>query len=201
MPSSRSSGNAVAHGVETEDERRNAGKPPEGRLRLSVGRSGGQVIFRCEDDGRGIDLIAVRKKAEDAGMIPRGVNLSENDLTALLLRGGISTSTTVTDASGRGVGLDIVQSAMSQLNGKAKVITKPGAGTTFELSVPVSVSSVQGLTVEAANDVVTIPLENVRTCLRLEAREISSADTGASIVYDGRAIPFVTLVARALWRY
>ncbi len=190
--------NAVAHGVETEDERRKAGKPPEGRLRLSVGRSGGLVVFRCEEDGRGIDLIEVRKKAEDAGLIPRGGNVSENELTALLLRGGISTSAKVTDASGRGVGLDIVHSAMTQLNGKAKVTTKQGAGTTFELSVPISVSSVQGLSVEAANDVVTIPLENVRTCLRLQAREISSADTGASIVYEGRAIPFVTL-SRALF--
>ena len=190
--------NAVAHGIEPEAERRKAGKTPAGHLKLSVGRSAGQIIFRCEDDGRGIDLAAVRAKAEEAGLLARGAKVSEDDLTALLLRGGISTSAKVTDASGRGVGLDIVHSAMTQLNGKAKVSTRQGAGTVFELSVPVSVSSVQGLSVEAANDVVTIPLDSVRTCLRLDAKEISSAETGASIVYEGRAIPFVTL-ARALF--
>ncbi len=185
--------NAVAHGIEPEAERRAAGKPPVGRLKLSVGRGGGHVIFRCEDDGRGIDLEAVRAKAEETGAIARGAKVSRDDLTGLLLRGGISTSAQVTNASGRGIGLDVVHSTVTQLNGKTKISTEPGVGTTFELSVPISVSSVQGLSVEAANDVVTIPLDSVRTCLRLEAKEISSAETGASIVYNDQAIPFVTL--------
>lgn len=190
--------NAVAHGIETEADRRLADKAPAGHIRLSVTRGSGQIVFRIEDDGRGLDLAAVRGKAEEAGLIGRDAPMNDSELTALLLRGGISTSARVTDAAGRGIGLDVVQSAMTQLGGKASVTTKAGAGTAFELSVPVSVSAVQGLLVVAGSDVVTIPLDSVRTCLRLEAHQISSAETGASILYEGEAIPFVTL-SRALF--
>ncbi|MCA0201794.1 MAG: response regulator [Proteobacteria bacterium] len=190
--------NAVAHGIEPEAERRKAKKPAEGRIKLAVTRSAGQIVFTVTDDGRGIDMAAVRAKAEEAGLIHRGDAPSESELTALLLRGGISTSARVTDAAGRGIGLDVVQTAMAQLSGKARVTSKAGAGTTFELSVPVSVSALQGLLVDAGSDVVTIPLDSVKTCLRLEASDISSAETGASILYEGEAIPFVTL-SRALF--
>lgn len=190
--------NAVAHGIEPAAERTKAGKPAEGRIKVSVTRGTGYISFRCEDDGRGIDLAAVRKKAEAAGAISAQANVSDEDLTAILMRGGISTSARVTDASGRGIGLDVVQSALTQLGGKVKVETAPGKGTSFELTVPVSLSSVQGLLVEAAGDIVTVPLDAIQTCLRIEASQISTADTGASIVYEGQAIPFISL-SRALY--
>ncbi len=190
--------NAVAHGIESPDERIAKGKPAEGRLKMSVTRAGGQVVFSISDDGRGFDLVAVRDKAEEAGLIHRGDAPSESDLIEILMRGGLSTSARVTDAAGRGIGLDVVRSAMSQLGGRSRIATKSGGGATIELSVPVSMSALQGLMVEAGADVVTIPLDNVRTCLRIEARDISSAETGASILYEGQAIPFVTLF-RALF--
>jgi two-component system chemotaxis sensor kinase CheA len=190
--------NALAHGIETPSARRAAGKPAAGRVTLSVSRRDGQVIFRCADDGCGIDLTAVRKKAEESGLISNATKVSAEDLTALLLRGGISTSAGVTDAAGRGVGLDIVQTSLAQLGGKVSVQTQPGAGTVFELTVPVSVSSLQGLVVDAGDEAVTIPLDAVRTCLRLSATEISAASTGASIVFEGQAVPFISL-ARALF--
>jgi len=190
--------NALAHGIETPAERRAANKPPAGRVTLSVTRRSGQVVFRCADDGRGIDLAAVRKKAEENGLVSSAAQLSPEDVIALLLRGGISTSAGVTDAAGRGVGLDIVQTSLAQLGGKTSVETQPGAGTAFELLAPVSVSSLQGLVVDAGGEAVTIPLEAVRTCLRLNTSEISAASTGASIVFEGQAVPFVSL-ARALF--
>lgn len=190
--------NAIAHGIESESERRNAGKPPTGRLTLSVARHAGQIVFRSADDGRGIDIAAVRKKAEEAHLIAPGSSPSTDDLLALLLRGGISTSTNVTDAAGRGVGLDVVQTALAQLGGKLGVKSTSGSGTAFELTVPMSVSSLEGLMVETAGDAVTIPLDAVRTCLRVKAEDISSTSTGMSTLFEDRAVPFVSL-ARVLY--
>lgn len=190
--------NAVAHGIESEADRKAAGKAGEGRIAISVTRGSGSIAFRCEDDGRGIDMAAVRKKAEDAGVISAQGSTSAEELTAILMRGGISTSARVTDASGRGIGLDIVQSTIAQLGGKVTVGTTAGKGTTFELVVPVSLSSVEALLVEAAGDKISIPLDAIRTCQRIEAAQISTAETGASIVFDGQVIPFITL-SRALY--
>jgi len=190
--------NAVAHGIEPEAERKKAGKLPAGRLSLSVARRAGQIVFRCADDGRGIDMAAVRRKAEEAGLIQPGAAPSTDDLFAVLLRGGISTSTQVTDAAGRGVGLDVVQTALAQLGGKVGVESTPGSGTAFELTVPVSVSSLEGLTVETAGNPVTIPLDAVRTCLRIKSDDVSTASTGTSILFEDQVIPFVSL-ARVLY--
>jgi len=190
--------NAVAHGIETEAGRAVVGKAPAGKLTLSVFRRAGQIVFRCEDDGCGIDLAAVRRRAEERGQIAPGANPSEEELRQLLLQGGISTSATVTDAAGRGVGLDVVRSSLVQLGGRVSVQTNPGVGTAFELVVPISVTSLQGLLVEAGGDSVTIPLDAVRACLRVDAGEISSAATGTSIFYRDKAIPFISL-ARALF--
>jgi len=190
--------NAIAHGIETEAEREVAGKTPAGRLILSVFRRQGQIVFRCEDDGRGVDLAAVRHTVFQSGRLAPGAEPTDDVLTDLLLQGGISTSATVTDVAGRGVGLDVVRSAMSQLNGKVTLQTTPGKGTVFELIAPLSMTSLQGLVVEAGGDAVTIPLDAIRTCLHLSSTEISSADTGASILFEGAAVPFVSL-ARALF--
>jgi len=190
--------NAVAHGIETEADRSAVGKAPAGKVTLSVFRRGGQIVFRCEDDGRGIDLEGVRRRAEERGQIAPGANPSAEDITQLLLQGGISTSAAVTDAAGRGVGLDVVRSSLSQLGGRVSVQTNLGIGTAFELVVPVSVTSLQGLLVEAGGDSVTIPLDAVRACLRVGAGEISSAAAGTSILHGDKAIPFVSL-ARALF--
>lgn len=190
--------NAIAHGIEPENERKAAGKPPVGTLKLTATRRGAFIEFRFEDDGRGIDMVAVRKKAEDAGILARGARASDEELTSLLLRGGISTSTQVTATAGRGVGLDIVSVAASQLKGKVEVKSQPGRGTAFQLTVPISVSSIEGLIVEAAAETVTIPLDAVKVCLRVGAGEISNAATGASILFESQAIPFVPL-SRALF--
>jgi two-component system chemotaxis sensor kinase CheA len=185
--------NAVAHGIETEAERIAAGKPPAGAVTLSVFRRAGQIVFHCEDDGRGVDLDSVRRKAEQMGQVAPGTAASADDLKIILLRGGISTSTTVTDAAGRGVGLDVVRTSLDQLGGKVTLETTAGRGTSFELVVPVSLTSLQGLVVKSGGDFVTIPLDAVQACLRVNANEISSASTGASILYEDKAVPFVSL--------
>ena len=142
--------NAVAHGIEAGDaERSAAGKPAEGRVTLRVSQRGRLVSFACTDDGRGIDLDAVRRIAQRKGLgLENGRTMERDELLRLLLKGGISTSGTVTDVSGRGIGLDVVREAAERLGGEATVRTDAGKGTTIELVVPLSIASFHALVVE-----------------------------------------------------
>ncbi len=186
--------NAVAHGIESEAERRAAGKPPEGRLRIEVRRRGHRAVFVCRDDGRGVDLDAVRRAVQRKGLRPaEATDLSTDELLQLLLDGGISTSGDVTQIAGRGVGLDVVREAVSQLRGEVTIRTDRGQGTTLEIVVPVSLSAVDALVVEAGGRVVAIPLEAVKRTLRVGVDDLARSAQGASILFEGRVIPFAPL--------
>jgi two-component system chemotaxis sensor kinase CheA len=190
--------NAVAHGIEAESERVAAGKPAAGRITVDVTRRGQKILFTCSDDGRGIDLAAVRKAAVARGLLnPAAGDCGADDLVRVLLHGGISTSAAVTDVSGRGVGLDVVREALERLGGEVAVRTEPGRGTTFELVIRRSVTSMAALLVEAAHGagVVALPLDAVRQIVRLNSGDVASAAAGASILHDGKAIAFIPLAA------
>jgi two-component system chemotaxis sensor kinase CheA len=190
--------NAVAHGIETESERVAAGKPAAGRITVGVSRRGQEILLTCSDDGRGIDLQAVREIAVQRGLLsPSAADYPADDLVRLLLRGGISTSATVTDVAGRGVGLDVVREALERLGGEVAVRVEPGRGTSFELVIPRSVTAVKALHVEAVphGDVLALPLDGVRAIVRLAAGDIACASAGASIIHDGKAVPFIPLAA------
>jgi two-component system chemotaxis sensor kinase CheA len=189
--------NAVAHGIENTAERLAAGKPAEGRIVVEVERRRRYAAFRCSDDGRGFDLDAVRRTAEARGLLPPGGATDQQALVDLVLRGGISTSTTVTEVAGRGIGLDVARDVAEQLGGEVSVITAAGVGTTVELVVPLSLLSLHGLVVEAAGTVATVPLDSVRTCVRLLPAQAAAATAGGRLAYDGQAVPFLPLT-RAL---
>jgi two-component system chemotaxis sensor kinase CheA len=182
--------NAVAHGIEAVDDRRKLGKPETGRVSVAVARRGRLIVFRCSDDGRGLDLDAVRGVAIRRGLVDgRADRHGAEELVQLLLRGGISTSPSVTEVSGRGIGLDVVRAAIERLGGDVVVETHSGTGTSFELVVPPSLASMEALVVDAAASELSIPLDAVKSAIRLGAADIS----GASILYGGEAIPFVML--------
>jgi two-component system, chemotaxis family, sensor kinase CheA len=186
--------NAVVHGIEPEAERVAAGKPAEGRVLVQAERRGRLVALRCTDDGRGFDLGAVRRVAEARGLLPAGgPEPDEQTVVDLALRGGVSTSERVTEVAGRGIGLDVARDVADQLGGEVSVRTTPGAGTTVELVVPLALMSVQGLVVEAAGTVACVPLDAVRTCVRLSPEQAASTAGTGRLVHDGRALPFVPL--------
>jgi two-component system chemotaxis sensor kinase CheA len=190
--------NAVAHGIEAESERSAAGKSPEGKVILEVVRRGSRVSFVCRDDGRGVDLEAVRRIALRRGSLSgEAQKLGPEELLRVLLKGGISTSGAVTEISGRGIGLDVVREAASRLGGEVTVRTEAGTGTSIEILVPVSLSSLDALLVEAGNQAAAIPLESVRRTLRLSPTDVARTAEGESIVFEGKVIPFAPL-ARAL---
>jgi two-component system chemotaxis sensor kinase CheA len=190
--------NAVAHGIENAAERVATGKPAEGRVVVEVERRGRFAAFRCTDDGRGFDLPALRRIAESRGLLRSGgTGPDEQTLVDLVLRGGISTSASVTEVAGRGIGLDVARDVADQLGGDVHVRTDAGAGATVELVVPLALLSLHGLVVAAAGTVATVPLDAVRTCVRLLPEQAASAAATGRLAHDGQALPFLPL-ARAL---
>jgi two-component system chemotaxis sensor kinase CheA len=177
--------NAVAHGIEPVEVRRRAGKPDEGRVTVEVGRRGTRIVFTCRDDGRGVDVDAVRRAATRAGIDT--ATLGPADLTALVLRGGISTAGQVTELSGRGVGMDMVRDTAQRLGGEVSIASVPGRGTTVELTVPLSLLAVESLLVEAAGTVAVVPLDAVRQCVQL------TGTVDGTIRYGAHTVPYLPL--------
>ncbi|WP_305788915.1 hybrid sensor histidine kinase/response regulator [Symbioplanes lichenis] len=191
--------NAVVHGLEDESTRLAAGKPAEGQVVVTVERRGRYAAFKCTDDGRGFDLAAVRRTAEARGLLtPGSPDPGEAVLLDLVLHGGISTRSTVDEVSGRGIGLDVARDVADQLGGDVTVRSDRGHGSTVELVLPLALLALHGLVVEAAGTVATVPLDAVRTCLRLEPDQAAAAAVTGKLAHDGTALPFLPL-ARALY--
>ncbi|MGH7656106.1 MAG: hybrid sensor histidine kinase/response regulator [Gemmatimonadaceae bacterium] len=185
--------NAVAHGIEANgDARRAAGKSEDGHVRMQVSQRGRLVSFTCADDGTGIDLAAVLRAARRNGL-PADDTPDSAGLLRLLMRGGLSTSTSVTNVSGRGIGLDVLREAAERLGGEATARTEPGQGTTIELVVPVSVASFSALVVEAGGAVLAIPVDAVLGARRLARDDIVRTEMRESVLLDGEAIPLAAL--------
>ncbi|HZE90495.1 MAG TPA: response regulator, partial [Rhizobacter sp.] len=184
--------NAVAHGIEDPAHRLAARKPANGRVAIEVLRRGRQVVFRCSDDGAGIDFEAVRRSAQRKG-VPGVPALGSDALLQLLLRGGLSTSGSVTEVAGRGIGLDVARETAQRLGGELSAQTVAGRSTTLELRVPLSLASLEALLVETSGSVVAIPLDAVRCTLRLATQDIARSAQGDTLVHEGRAVPYVAL--------
>ncbi|MEN2426614.1 response regulator [Chromobacterium vaccinii] len=188
--------NAVAHGIETPEQRAASGKDASGRIALEVSRRGYMVWFRFRDDGRGIDRDALR-----AALAKRGQHAPADDaaLLARLLEGGVSTSGAVTELSGRGIGMDVVRAAMGKLGGNARVSSDAG-GTTFELCVPLSLAAMEVLLLEADGRAMALPLDAVRGTLRVPREQVVHSADGGSIVYEGQLLPLLPLAIGAAGR-
>jgi two-component system chemotaxis sensor kinase CheA len=183
------------HGLETPEERRAVGKSPTGRFSLKVQRRGGRVSFRCEDDGRGVDLGRVRQVAVERGVVSvsEAEALDEHGLLDLLFQPGFSTARAITDVSGRGVGLDVVRDTVRRLKGDVYITSRLGQGTCITLEVPLTLASLEVLSVEAGGQRLLIPLEALTGAIHLPAEAVSWTGARACISYAGEALPFLPL--------
>ncbi len=166
--------NAIDHGLETPDVRRRAGKPDEGTLRISAERLGDDVVLRVADDGGGINPNRIRAVAVERGLYSQDevANLSEDEAIRLIFSPGFSTSTTVTDISGRGVGMDVVLENVRRLRGAIDIETELGRGTTFVIKLPLTLAILQVLLVRVGLHMYAVPLHAVRETLRLQPEAI-----------------------------
>lgn len=192
--------NSVAHGIEDPVRRTELGKPTAGSIDIAIERRGHRVSITCHDDGQGLDLSSLRTIAIERGLISsESAMMGESALAQLLLRGGLSTTRSVTGISGRGVGLDAVRHAVEALKGEVALDSVPGKGTTVRIQVPLSLSAMPALSLELDGEGVLVPLDNVRQALRISPKDISHDGKGERIVVEGQVIPFLPL-ERALNR-
>jgi two-component system chemotaxis sensor kinase CheA len=180
--------NAVVHGIETPAARTTAGKPQDGRIAVTVVPRGRRVAITCEDDGRGLDLDAIRKAAANRG-VATGSATDPVQVFELLLRGGITTSKQVDELAGRGIGLDVVRDAAQRLGGEIEVTTSRGRGTAITVIVPVSMAAVAILTVSAGDRWVAIPQAAVRRVGRVPEGAIVASGSGMSLAFDDAIVP------------
>jgi two-component system chemotaxis sensor kinase CheA len=187
--------NAVDHGLETPEERRALGKAPTGRFTLSVERRGSRVAVHCQDDGRGVDLNRVRQVALTRGLATAEQldAMDEPALLDLLFQPGFSTARSITDVSGRGVGMDVVKETALRLKGEARMTSRPGLGSRVTVEVPLDLASLEVLGVESAGHQWLLPLEALSGAAHMPTETISWTGSRASITYEGQVLPFLPL--------
>ena len=187
--------NAVAHGIERQQDRLAAKKTAAGRVEMRVEQRGTRVAFICRDDGRGIDVEAVRQVAIRNGLVTasQANSLGLEEAVKIIMRSGVTTTRTADEVSGRGIGLDVVRETVAHLNGDVSIHSDLGKGTTLEISVPVSLSSLPALEVDAGGMVAALPLDAVKQTLRLADSDIARSTERDSIVFEGRVVPFLSL--------
>ena len=187
--------NAIDHGIEPPDERVAKGKPRTGTITLTASQQGSQVVIDISDDGRGIDTEKIKREAVKRGFIAEGKvkDLVDEQVYSLLFIPGFSTSETVTEVSGRGVGLDVVRENISKLKGIVEVDSKPGQGSRFILKLPLTLGITESLFVACGNETFSLPIENVIETIRVNQGEIQTVEGKEVITLRGQILPLVRL--------
>ncbi len=175
--------NAVSHGIETRAQRRANKKHEVGKITIAMAREGGEVVLTVADDGGGIDLEAIRGKAKERGLLVEGDELSDNDVMQFILESGFSTAKEITQISGRGVGMDVVNSEIKQLGGSLHIDSKFGRGTTFTVRLPFTLAISHALLVQVAEENYAIPLSSIEGIVRLSTDELERLYNGQKGYY------------------
>lgn len=190
--------NAVDHGIETAPERLAAGKNAEGTLRLSAEHRSGRILIRIADDGRGIDRTRVLAKAVEKGLVAPDAQLSNEEIDNLIFAPGFSTAQTVSSISGRGVGMDVVRQNVKDLGGRITIESEHGQGTSFTLTLPLTLAISDGMIVSVDDQALVVPLANVVESLSPEPAQVQGLGASRRMLnVRGRFIPIIS-VAEAI---
>jgi chemosensory pili system protein ChpA (sensor histidine kinase/response regulator) len=176
--------NSLAHGIEAPEQRRTAGKPEIGTITLSLHREGAELVLELSDDGAGLNFDAIRAKGEEKGFLLPGQPASQEELIALLLRPGFSTAKAVTQISGRGVGMDVVNAAIRAMRGALLIQTEPGQGSRFIVRLPFSLAVTQALLAKAGNAIFAIPLLSIELVTRIQESAFQAYLTGEQVQHQ-----------------
>lgn len=181
--------NAVDHGIEEKEVRQSAGKPELAVLQIQAVNFGTQILIRVKDDGAGINVESVRQKALQQGLIEPSDELTNQELYTLIFRPGFSTAASLTDVSGRGVGMDVVGTAISKLDGSIRVNSKPGKGTTFSISLPTTMGMTRAVMVETCGKRFAVPMQSILQIAQFEPRDYSKGEEGDFVSFANEQLP------------
>ncbi|UAK26041.1 chemotaxis protein CheA [Sphingomonas nostoxanthinifaciens] len=181
--------NAVDHGIETPAEREAVGKPAEGVVCLSAEHRSGRIVISITDDGRGINRERVRSKAIERGIIPADAVLTTEEIDNLIFAPGFSTAEQVSNISGRGVGMDVVRKNVQALGGRIGIVSTPGQGSTFSLSLPLTLAVLDGMIVRVGDETFVVPLAHIVESLRPAETEVRQIGTASLINVRGSYVP------------
>lgn len=186
--------NAVDHAIEQEADRRETGKPAQGKITLRAFHKGGNIVIEIEDDGKGLDREKIRAKAISSGIIQSGDNLTTQQVDQLIMAAGFSTASEITDISGRGVGMDVVKQAIEKLRGEITISSRPGKGTRFTIALPLTLAIIDGMLVRIGKEKYIIPTLAVSRSFRPDRSNCSTVEGKAEMILDGNAlIPLIRM--------
>ncbi len=187
--------NSMDHGLETVEERKRTGKSPEGSVRLAAYHEGNSIVIRIEDDGRGLQVEKIAKNALDKGLVSEAElsSMGPRDIMNLILLPGFSTAAQVSDLSGRGVGMDVVRTNISRMNGSLELDSEPGRGSQVTIKLPLTVAIIQALLVEVGNATFAVPLASVVEAVKVTKEDIKSVNGHAVLNLRERILPLLNL--------
>ena len=185
--------NCIDHGIETPGERKNAGKSEKGIVSLTATHAGANVILQVKDDGRGLDYKAIHQRAVKNGLVSADAELSEKQVAELIMMPGFSTAETVTNVSGRGVGMDVVKKAIEDLRGSIEVAGKKGQGTMFTIRLPLTLAIIDGLLVRIGEEHFVMPLSAVEECVEIRRDNVEVFNGRNLANVRGELVPYINL--------
>ncbi|MBW8283138.1 MAG: chemotaxis protein CheA [Rhizobium sp.] len=174
--------NAVDHGIESPEKRTAAGKDPEGTIKLTAKHRSGRIVIELVDDGAGINRERVKQKAIDNELIAADANLTDEEIDNLIFAPGFSTADKISDISGRGVGMDVVKRSIQALGGRISITSRPGHGSTFTMSLPLTLAVLDGMVVTVAGQTLVVPLTAIVETLQPEAQNIHSFGSNQRLI-------------------
>jgi len=181
--------NAIAHGLESPEERNRRGKSAIGQIQIALSQESNEVVFDIVDDGAGINLDALRQKAIERGLFPPGAVIGDEDSMQLIFSSGISTATEVTEISGRGVGMDVVRNEITSLGGQISVRTERGKGTRFTVRLPLTLAVTQVLMTRIGSEQYAVPSVMVEQVLHMKSSALEDAHREGLVEWQGKAYP------------
>ncbi len=185
--------NAVTHGIETREQRQTAGKSEVGEISLALAQEGNEFILSMHDDGKGLDAKRIRARAEELGLLQPGQELDDAALYDFIFHPGFSTASELTQLAGRGIGMDVVKTGVTDLGGRIEIVTTPGQGTTFRLYLPLTLAVTQTLLIRVANQLYAIPSTMIEQVLELKEKGLAPIREQGAAEWQGNTYPFAYL--------
>jgi two-component system chemotaxis sensor kinase CheA len=185
--------NAIDHGIEPAGLRRERGKPAAGRLQLNAYHDSGSIVIEVSDDGGGLDRKRILERAVERGMVAAGHTPGDEEIHRLIMQSGFSTARTVSNISGRGVGMDVVRRNIESLRGTLSIDSAEGQGTTFTMRLPLTLAIIEGFLVGVDRSSYVVPLEMVVECLELSTEDRRGIRESGYINLRGEVLPLLRL--------